>query len=220
MNHEPTSSKQSFSKKKKILITWCIVLGSLLLLYLFTLLLENTTTSDKNNNVHSNDSPRIDLWEADFEENIFLDDVYMQLDRDIHYKNGNITYTIPLDKYENYEAEIAFWGDYFHTVIHGESEQLNHFYTNDYLAQNGKFENFTMQKIYDIAIERRTVSEIEKDGKRFTQIFYLVEYKIYHNNGTFRNDIPPDSVVPLFFEVLHTETDIKINSVSKPIIRS
>ena len=64
--------------------------------------------------------------------------------------------------------------------------------------------------IYDITVEK--LSENYKDGN--TVYKYNVSYKIYRNNGTFRNDIGSDGSKTLMFTLIGDGTQVKIDAIN------
>ena len=49
------------------------------------------------------------------------------------------------------------------------------------------------------------------DGSRA----YMVEYMIYRNNGTFRDDMGSDAILPLLFTLNREGESLKIDSIQK-----
>ena len=134
----------------------------------------------------------------------------MELDRDIHYKNGSETIMITDANSEFYSQDVLFFRTYFDYAIHGDYEAYNALFTEHYYETNEPYHSFTQQMIYDIEVEK--LSETDNDrGKIYT---YNVSYKIYRNNGTFRNDIGSDGAKTLYFELLETDGTILIDRIT------
>lgn len=135
---------------------------------------------------------------------------YMELDRDIHYKNGSETIMITDANSEFYSQDVLFFRTYFDYAIHGDYEAYNALFTEHYYETNEPYHSFTQQMIYDIEVEK--LSETDNDrGKIYA---YNVSYKIYRNNGTFRNDIGSDGAKTLYFELLEADNTILIDRIT------
>ena len=135
---------------------------------------------------------------------------YMELDRNIHYKSGSETVMITDDNLEFYGNDILFFKTYFDYAIHGDYESYNALFTERYYETNEPYYSFTQQMIYDIEIEK--LSETDNvQGKIYA---YNVSYKIYRNNGTFRNDIGSDGAKTLYFELLESGDTILIDRIT------
>ena len=72
-------------------------------------------------------------------------------------------------------------------------------------------EKFTMQGLYDIHVEMSHSPQIV-DGKRLE--IYEVRYRIYQNNGSFRDDIYPDDTRTLVFGVEVYDDEAKISAIA------
>ena len=71
-----------------------------------------------------------------------------------------------------------------------------------------------MQKIYGINIEVFNRETVNENGKTSVVSEYIVRYKIMNNNGTFRGDVPSDTVKPLYFKLVENDGKIGIDSIS------
>ena len=135
-----------------------------------------------------------DFYPADYEENIFEDEDYLELIEGEYMSFCDITtnLTVGIDREGaiDYGKEVAFLVEMLHDAISGDHTAYNACFSNEYYKNNQPKSSFTMQKIYDIVItyiSRETLTD--SDGNNYTKSIYTVEYKIYKNNGTFRNDI-------------------------------
>ena len=137
---------------------------------------------------------------------------YMDLDRYLYYTIGGNTIAVTDGNYQAYGNAVAFFGEYFETVIAGDVEKYNTFFTNRYYETADPYELFAPQMLYDINVEQlsRTVSDTDNS---ITYAFN-VSYKIYRNDGTFRNDIPSDASKTLYFELIENDGDIKIDRIT------
>ncbi len=127
-----------------------------------------------------------------------VDDVrqYNGLDRQMYYTNGAETFAVYEEDLDSYGDDVKFFFRYFKTVIAGDHKTYNsEFFTDDYFEENEKTCDFTPQMLYDIHVEKLTLPA--DSGK--IETCYNVSYKIFHNNGTFRNDIGSDGSKTLRF---------------------
>ena len=134
-----------------------------------------------------------DFYPIDFEEDIFEDEEYLSL-----IDGGFITYTdsmtnvsvgITKDNAYQYGEEVKFLVDMIYDIINGDHQAYNARFSNNYYNKNSPKEAFTMQKIYDVKITYVMAEITSKDGENNAQAVYHVDYRIYHNNGSFRRDI-------------------------------
>ncbi len=152
---------------------------------------------------------RIDLWEPDFETDIFTLDRWLEKNRYITYSENGASIIITDGKYAEYGYTVAFLAEYFDTLMHGDAEALNGFYADSYFDSQERYESITMQKIYDICIEFIKAT----DSYTSTEYVYKVSYKILENDGTFRDDMPSDAERPQFYTVADYGSVIEILSV-------
>jgi len=159
------------------------------------------------------ETEKMHFSEPDFEENIFDDEAYIDKNRFISYTEAPLT-TLLTEKFNDYGAMGEFWLDYFDSIINGDYEAYNTFFTDSYFEENDPKSIYTMQKVYDVEIV--LLDRVVLSGSdTVTQYKYKVGYKIMNNNGTFRDDLPSDTVIPLIFELLPDGDSFKINSISK-----
>lgn len=130
---------------------------------------------------------------------------YMELDRYIHYTNGAETVIVTEEDADDYGREVGFFVEYFRTVIDGDYAKYNTLFTENYFDTNEKTCDFTPQMLYDINITKLPEGT---DGYHFD-----VSYKIFRNNGTFRNDIGSDGSKTLHFTLVEEGGKILIDSI-------
>ena len=138
------------------------------------------------------------FYPARYGEDVYADEEYMQKDRQISYKIGGDTYLISDGDYAQYGAPLVLFSEYFDTVINGRYKELDKYFTDYYFENQQNKEKFAPQKIYDISVE--LVSSKTEDGA--TTYCFRVGFKIYKNDGTFRNDIDSDKARPVYYEVI------------------
>ena len=151
-----------------------------------------------------------------YDENVLEDEQYVGLDRYVYLKIGNEINQLSGSSYEDGTME-DFWIDYFNAVVGADSDALNSLHTDYFFKQNGKYGKFAPQKVYNIKVDiinARRIEEGEYTGAY--QYFAKVNYNIYENNGTFRNDLKSDESREQIFELIEDRSGIIINSVSYP----
>ena len=161
---------------------------------------------------YMDDIKSLTFYPADYNENIFEDEEYMAKNRYISYTKGSDTFVITNDDYSFYDPTVEFFAGYFNSVINGEYETYNDYFTEAYFIEQSNKERFTPQKLYDIEIKYTSSSDV--DG--VTSYIYYVNYKIFENNGTFRNDIESDAARTLVYELhLYPDGEILINYIGR-----
>ena len=135
---------------------------------------------------------------------------YMDLDRELHYKDGGETVMVTDANLEFYGKDVQFFKRYFALVIAGDYDAYNAQFTDHYYETNEPYYSFTQQMVYDILIEKLSVKE--EAGR--TVYAYNVSYKIFRNNGTFRNDIDSDASRVLYFELVESGGTVKIDRIT------
>ncbi len=154
--------------------------------------------TNANTSMYSDRIVSYNFYPTDYDLDVTADEVYMGLDRYVHYKTGNETFTITDGNYAAYNAAVVFFGQYFETVIAGDSETYNTFFSDLYYESNDPHIEFAPQMLYDIQIEQLS-QDPQSDGT--TLYAFDVSYKIHKNDGTFRNDIGSDGSKTLYFEL-------------------
>lgn len=198
-------------KRKKHVIVFLIILGIITLVSLFSLylisLLENRKPEETNtmysDGIHSYifEKPHYGLDVTTVKE-------YMERERSLNYTFRGVTESI--DDVNGYGRDVQFFKEYFDTAIAGDHEKYNTLFTDHYYESNNPMNEFSPQMIYDINIKK--LDEISDDG--VTRYKYDVWYKIYKNDGTFRNDINKESYKVLYFELVETDEGVRIDRIT------
>lgn len=204
---------QKTGKKKKIvLVIWLSVIA-LLGASAFLLLKDPTLFGgDETVRVTGSNGFYDYFYEADFSlelEEYECYPEYMELDRFVYYKNGNETVGIIDENRSSFTEDVLFFEEYFRTIISGDSEAYNLLFTESYFETHEKKEAFTPQMVYGILVEK--VSEREESG--VLTYGYDVSYKLYQNNGTFRDDIYSDASRTQYIEINDSEGEYKIDTL-------
>lgn len=158
---------------------------------------------------------RPSFYDPDWETDIFTLERYLDKNRYITFKEGGFSVMMVDEAFNEYGDAVEFLADYLNTLIHGDAEALNGFYSSEWLDANGRYESFTMQKLYDMVIEYIVSTDTDgSDGRPVTEYVYKISYKILENDGTFRSDIESDASRPQFFTVVDDGEGLSITSVS------
>ncbi len=147
-------------------------------------------------------------YPINYDIDVTADEEYMGLDRYIHFSRNGEEFL--LEQTEDHTVDQKFFMRYFDTVINGRYEEYNAMFTDKYYETTEPYVRFTPQMVYDIHIEK--LNETYSGGK--TTYVYNVSYRIFKNNGTFRNDIGSDSSKTLYFELVEKNGEVKIDRVT------
>lgn len=147
------------------------------------------------------------IGKPDWETDIFTLDEYLYLEPEkMWYKEGAENVRIhQSEAYQTGGAGLYFLTSYFDAVKKADIATLNSMYTENYfkIGKYEKHEAFPQQKIFDIQIQRRfDIPVDEKEEKIYDVYYYLVSYKIYENDGMFRDDIDEYSSRPQVIKVI------------------
>ena len=165
-----------------------------------------------NTSMYSDRIVSYSFYPTDYDLDVTADEVYMGLDRYVYFKNGNETIAITDGDYAAYNPAVEFFGKYFETVIAGDAETYNTFFSDLYYQSNKPYVQFAPQMLYDIRIEM-LANDPQNDGT--TLYAFNVEYKIHRNDGTFRNDIDSDASKKLYFELFEDkECVVRIDRIT------
>jgi hypothetical protein len=133
---------------------------------------------------------------------------YLALDRNIYFLEGNEeNYTktaIDIDDAAELGEDVALAYELLECIIYGDFEEYN-LLVSDKL----KKDSFTQQQVYDITLRRQKANEGYEYAIR-------VEYKIHENNGTYRNNILPDSSRYLVYCMKREGGALKIVDILEP----
>lgn len=223
------SSERKEKDKKRLKKAAFIVLaafGALAVLYGITLVISLIFKSDKIPTRVVDES--ITFSDVNYDFDIFSDPIYASKDINITLNEYGDVFTIgseyegddswhgmaPLSVYEREGADAAFFREYFVCLISGDYEKYPTFFTENFFRYYTIPKKFTMQKIYSISVEvfNRGSADDKNDGSVVSE--YIVRYKIMNNNGTFRGDVPSDTIKPLYFKLIETNGIIAIDSIS------
>ena len=200
--------------KKRLVIVLLSVLSVIVILFGVSMAIDKYyDKKDEESNIPID----YDFYPADYDEYIYNDVEYAE-----KIENGFIEYTdsstgltlgIERDTAEEYGEEIAFMVDYLYSIIEGKVSEYNGFFSDAYYEANDKHAEFTMQKLYEVKIIKESVEPIKEDRNDYTKFVFVLEYKIFKNNGTFRNDIG-DGSKKQYITVTDRSGELRIDEIS------
>ncbi len=173
--------------KIKIIVAMIIAICVILFLFVAVAVLDLILVNLQN------DEPTYDFnfYEADYNENIFEDEEYLELIKYgyLSYNNGEgVTVSITEKSSHEYGDAVAFLVDLVNLMINGDTEGYNACFSELYYQKESPKERFTMQKIYDVTITKISEENLNNNGISYTQCVFALSYKIHENNGTLRDD--------------------------------
>ena len=225
------------SKKTKILtcVVGIIIIITSFLIYLFSTpsqilpepfqkfvgLFEKKYTQADNTYTHQEKT--IIYYPADFNENIYNDETYVEMMNlyALEYVDGDITYKLKESDLEKIGGNLAvFFYDYFTAIRDGDADKYNSYFDTRAFTLREKATDFTMQQIYEIVIKPLNIEpDLDKEEygwvleNEISPIFVDVSYKIRKNNGTFRLGIESDTAKPQLYIIYKTEKTYKIINI-------
>lgn len=161
--------------------------------------------TDKVTSMYSDKLYSYNFYKTDYDLDPTQDERYMQYDRYVYYKNGAVSQAILEGEEDNYGHAVKFFTEYFATVIAGDTDTYNTYFTDNYYEDNEPHVRFAPQMLYDIEVEQ--LSETSNDDGT-TRWAFNVTYKIHRNDGTFRNDLDSDSSKTLYFELVEDVNEV------------
>jgi len=140
--------------------------------------------------------------------NIMEEPGYLAMDRTVYYCDEQYGITEALDDKNRAEfgPAVAVLCEMIERIIAGDADGYNDLFSSNYYENNDPEPPFTMQQVYDIKLTK--VKEMQT-SQGYTQYEFDVEYRIRHNNGTFRTDIDEGESRKQYF-VLSDSTSKKV----------
>lgn len=184
------------SKRKKLIIAISVffaVLIGLTAVYIFVISPSEEPDEPEYENIR-----RFYTEEPDWETDILGEEDYLVLNRDLYYSNGMETFKLT-DGGSTLPESVYIFDDYLQAIIMGEREKVNTYYTDEFIGYiedeadkdeekrhpyyRCVTEDFTMQRLYDMKVTFVGKPVDEETGEQYD--YYILEYKISLNNGTF-----------------------------------
>ena len=233
MNQEPNNfaeqSRQASEttkrlKKRMVIVLVCMVVFVAIALPLISYL-ETLENSPNQEPVQTQKPNTFIPYEADWDLDIMKDEGYLAKDRSVYYCDSRYGITEVLDEKnkDKYGPAVSLLNNMIGYIIQGDYESYNELFSENYFKTEGNEpeEPFTMQQLYDIKLTLIKETEKTEDGKRYTQYEFEVEYRIRHNNGTFRTDIDEGESKKQYFILSDsTSKDVLIDQILGYVYRS
>ncbi len=156
------------------------------------------------------------LYTPDWETDISTLPAYQALVNDIIFSaDGSNAQAVNKDTYMTVGGKgLKFMADYVDTIISGDHEKLNSMFTDDYFKEYAKYSAFPQQKLYEIRITQYSYKSPEYYYSNVSDLYYIISYRIYRNDGLFRNDIDDSCELPQLLKLLvYPDGTIKIDDV-------
>lgn len=136
---------------------------------------------------------------------IFSDEEYLELDRDVYLESGDdvarIRTAIDEESYLRQPAEVRMLIAWITAARDGDAAGYNACLSPEYRQKSGAKALFTQQKLYDITIREHTIDVAVPEGYASVSC-YGVAYKIKDNNGSLRDDMGSDAELEQYVYVV------------------
>ena len=221
---EKRSVREETRRLKRIIVVVLCCMAAFIVLYL---VLSNVIAANKKDDGEDNFVGRkytIIYHDTVADNDVMKDPDYLGLNRGIWY------YNTPADgegialedrTKGDYGQPVELLYDYLHTVIAGDAETYNTYFSDYYFAKDGNEpkKHFYQQELYGnggirIREMQRAVQKTDENGKIYTQYDYTVTFMIHKNNGTFML-IDSDAEVTLYYVISDISGEYKIDNVLK-----
>lgn len=217
MNTEPQQTEKSpVNLKRKMLIVLGSILAVLAIMAVLVTVLENWLAKKQIEQPTNDTHPTIIFHTPNYDEDITKDKTYMDLDRQIYYADPytGVTVSLKRDGYWEHGDGVELICHMIESIIAGDHEKYNDFFSDAYFEVEPEKEPFTAQKLYNITITLQDREEISEEGKTYDREIYVVEYMIRQNNGTFRTDVGSDAIRKQLIVLTDREGEMRIDTVS------
>ena len=166
MNPEPQPTRAAGSLKKKMLLALVIITLVFVLMFVLITVLENWLVREQSKQPVHGTEQTIIFYPIDYDEDITKDQSYMGRDRQIYYADlaTGVTISLNEDTYGEHGEGVKLLCHMIESIIAGDHETYNSFFTEDYLDREGEKSMFTAQKLYEIKITRLSAEEVVEDG--------------------------------------------------------
>ena len=208
-------SQNKKNVKKTLIIVLLVLAAVLLVMYLLTLALPRLFNAINGDNTEEG-TANFNFYEPAFVENIYEDEIYLELIADGVLKYDNVSNSIvdiTPDNVNSFGEPIKLLYDLVYAAIEGDNERYNSIYSSEYLKAHGAKGEFTMQKIYGGMITAYSTENIQGNNGNYTKYIYMLNYRILDNNGTFRADIGEDSKTQ-YIVITNREGKLLIDAIS------
>ena len=217
MNTEPQQEgKSPVNLKRRMLIVLGIILAVILLMSVLVTVLENWLAKKQIEQPIHGTPQTIIFHTPNYDEDITKDTSYMDLDRQIYYADPytGVTVSLKSDSYWEHGDGVELLCHMIESIIAGNHEKYNRFFSDAYFDVEPETEPFTPQKLYNITITLQSREEVTEEGMTYDREIYVVEYMIRQNNGTFRTDVGSDAIRKQLIVLTDREGEMRIDTVS------
>ena len=193
-------------KKRMVIVLACLMAFAVVAIPLISYL--DSLEKKENEEKETKKESTIIFYEADWDLNIMEEPGYLAMDRTVYYCDEQYGITEALDDKNRAEfgPAVAVLCEMIERIIAGDADGYNDLFSSNYYENNDPEPPFTMQQVYDIKLTK--VKEMQT-SQGYTQYEFDVEYRIRHNNGTFRTDIDEGESRKQYF-VLSDSTSKKV----------
>lgn len=199
-------------KKRMIIVIVCLIAFTALAIPTIAFL-DRMETQQKGEEFETRKESTIIFYEPDWELDIYKEQGYLAKDRTIYYCDAQYGVTQALDdkNRNDFGPAVILLCEMIERIIAGDADGYNRLFSENYYKNNDPEPPFTMQQVYDIKLTK--VKETQMDAG-YTQYEFEVEYRIRHNNGTFRTDIDEGESRKLYFVLSDsTSEDVLIDQI-------
>ena len=215
------NSSKSSSTRKKLIIIVITVISLMIALLLISFAID----------MYYDSIPEYDMTEQtidfdfavpDYNKNIFEDEEYISLTENgfIYYKDEASGVTLGVDKNtaSNYGSDVQFMVEHIYSIINGDADKYNSFFSDTYFKKHEKHDLFTMQMLYNVYITKISYEEVFDNEGTYLQYQFSLEYNILDNNGTFRKDIGTGTRKQ-YFTLSDRNGSLQIDNITVPQIK-
>ena len=208
--------KKKFSTRKKMMLSIVCILLVIVLLYGITLLIP--LMDDEYQQTETEGVASYNFYPVDYDEDIYSDVEYMELISDgiiTFDDNVSLISSVDIDNCHSYGKQVELLTQMIYSIIDGDVEEYNSFFSTKYFERNNKKQSFTKQKLYNVRITYFNSDTFIENGNVYEQYEYTLSYNIYKNNGTFRNDIGDGARIQ-YFTISNRDGKLLIDSIATP----
>jgi hypothetical protein len=204
-------------RRRMIIVLVCMAVFAVIALPLISYL-ESLEQQPEGPEIVTQKPSTIIFYEPDWDLDIMKEAGYLAKDRSVYYCDARYGYTEVLTEKnkDKYGPAVTVLTTMIDCIIRGDHEGYNALLSDNYLNTEGNEPEapFTMQQLYDIKLTLVAEGEKSVNGNTYTQYEFEVEYRIRHNNGTFRTDIDEDESRKQYFVLSDsTSKDVLIDQI-------
>lgn len=205
--------------KKSILAVMISIAAFLLVLILLIQVLTKCTGDPSNNTSETTNYTTTLKFSDEYvtdKESFEADEKYFTFDRTVYFYDPQtgVTEGIEEGNYETFGPCAELLCRMIESIIAGDAETYNVFFSDIYFEENEEKTEFSMQKLYDILLsEYSKTEETAENGGTYQEYIYEVKYKIRNNNGSFRSDVDSDKIRTQYFLITNRSGQLLIDGI-------